>query len=176
VKAIHTSDQLKARLSYSESTGALIWLEIAEIRPQDRSWNSRWAGLPALNFLRPDGYLEGHIDRVKYQAHRVAFCIYFGRWPDLFIDHLNGDRADNRIKNMVEANAEGNNCNRRRSRNCASGITGVYWKADKNAFAAQIERGGKRTHLGYFATIEKAAEARAKANETFRFGKNHGAS
>lgn len=175
MKRFHTAEQLRYRLNYSPETGELFWREKDVRSPHDISWNTRWAGKPAMNHMRPDGYLEGHIDRIKYQSHRVIFCIYHGRWPSGPIDHRNGDRSDNRILNIFDVSVEENNCNRRKLRNNNTGVTGVYWHSEKGMYAAQIERSGKRQHLGYFTAIELAKAAREAAEKQMNFGPNHGA-
>lgn len=170
----HTADDLRKRLAYSPETGALVWRSKAITTPHDLMWNTRFAGKPAFASVRPDGYLEGHVDGTKYQAHRVAFCIHHGKWPDGAIDHLNGHRADNSAGNIRDTDIEGNNCNRRRSKNNASGQTGVYWNAEKLRYEAQIERGGKRHRLGYFETLEAAVNARKTAESQMGFSHRHG--
>lgn len=79
-----------ARLEYDPETGIFIWK------------NGRRASGVAGCFHR-HGYIQIWIDGTAYLAHRLAFLIVFGRWPEHGIDHVNGDPSDNRMLNLCEA-------------------------------------------------------------------------
>ena len=51
---------------------------------------------------KPDkhGYCYLHIKGKKYQAHRVAWFYVYEEWPDKYIDHKDGNRANNAIDNF----------------------------------------------------------------------------
>jgi hypothetical protein len=82
----------------------------------------------------------------------------FGKWPDGYLDHANGDRADNRISNLRSATPSQNNANRRRARNNISGFKGVWFRQRTGKWQAEIRKDGKSRHLGLFPT---AADAHA---------------
>ena len=54
------------------------------------------------------GYIKILIDQKQYFAHRLAWLYVHGHWPEGFIDHINGDKADNRLVNLREAKREEN--------------------------------------------------------------------
>lgn len=69
----------------------------------------RWKTRPN-NCVRP-GYIagrkhaNGHIEvsykGASYMAHHLAWCLHYGTWPVGKIQHLNGDKADNRAVNLA---------------------------------------------------------------------------
>lgn len=95
--------------SYDEETGEFFWCERephhfgsasgnAELRCEQ--FNRRHAGMPCLNRLMSGSYSE-LIDGVRYTAHRVAWAMTHGYWPDRLF-HINRDKSDNRLRNLSE--------------------------------------------------------------------------
>lgn len=139
------------------------------------SFNTRFAGTPALDCLdKTTGYLCGNIFAKRYQAHRVLWALEHGEWPEADIDHINGIRHDNRMENLRAASRSENMRNVRLRDQNTSGVTGVYWGADRNKWRAEIQHGGRGIKLGSFDTLEEAATARYLANIKFGYHPNHG--
>lgn len=109
------------------------------------------------------GYVVIRIDDVLYYAHRLAWLYVTGSWPEDIVDHMDGNRANNRIKNLREASPKVNAQNvRRAQKNNKSGLLGVSWsKADK-CWKAQIYSNGKGKCIGYFRTASEAHDAYVK--------------
>jgi hypothetical protein len=172
-RELPTPQYLRKVLDYDPDTGILTWKE----RTKDmfsqgnrrHSWNSRWAGQVA--FRKSDfGYMRGSVNGRKVLAHRVIWAMHHGEWPRGQIDHINGDRSDNRIENLREVDAAGNARNHPMHRNNTSGEVGVTWNALRKKW---MVRAGKR-FVGYFTDLEKAAEARRAAAIEMGFHENHG--
>lgn len=72
------------------------------------------------------------------------------------VDHINGNRLDNRRCNLRLATHEQNMHNARRRKDNSSGFKGVSWKVRDRKWYAAIEISGKRIHLGVFDTAEEA--------------------
>ena len=91
-----------------------------------------------------------------------------GSWPDVQIDHANGDRSDNRWANLRLATQRQNNANSRVRRNSKTGLRGVHLH-ETGLYRAYISKPGKSiTHLGYFKTPEEAYAAYCQAaHETY---------
>jgi len=106
-------------------------------------------------------------------AHMLAWLIVYGEWPNGQIDHINGDRLDNRIKNLRVVTQQQNAFNRVLYKNNSSGVKGVSWSIAQQAWHAQIRVTGKRIHLGFFKSKNDAANAYAAASAKFHgeFGK-----
>jgi len=113
------------------------------------------------------GTLAGSVNNLGYvmigffgkmrSAHRLAWIITHGEIPKgLMIDHINGNKADNRIANLRLVTRAENGFNRH-STQAESGHIGVYRSRDR--WRARIHRHGKRFELGSFDTMDEAKEA-----------------
>jgi hypothetical protein len=142
-----TVDRLKHFLRYEPETGLFYWLAPSS----NRSPVGSIAGTVAVN-----GYRHIAIEGRLYLAHRLAFFYTHGRWPAL-IDHINRDKADNRLLNLREADKSKNAANAVRKRAPKSGVTGVVQSGRK--WAARIMVNGKCHNLGRFEDINAAADA-----------------
>jgi hypothetical protein len=103
-------------------------------------------------------------------AHRLAWCIAYGEWPSLEIDHINGDAGDNRLCNLRNVDRATNAQNKRRAQ-CTnkSGIQGVETHA-VGRLSASVWVGGKRVYLGRFDTAEEAHAAYVAAKRRLHQG------
>jgi len=152
-----TADQLRTLLDYDPATGIFIWRDRPDIRPSANSGRrGKPAGTPRLN-----GYIGICINGRHRFAHRLAWLYVHGRWPPIEIDHINEDRADNRIANLRESTHGQNNTRSKARRDNRSGVLGVFRCG--NRWQAQIMHEGAKYHLGVYATIEEAKTARDKA-------------
>lgn len=151
-------DRLKSLLAYDAETGAFTWLE-----PR----GGQACGSPA-GCRNRNGYIEITVHRRIHKAHRLAWLYVHGEWPPHEIDHINGDKADNRLANLRPATRAQNVANTALRSDSASGIKGVHWSVASRKWEAQIKLKGKTRHLGLFTNIEEAADAyRCAATECF---------
>lgn len=173
---------LRKLLDYNPSTGEFAWkprtpdLFGGQQRCHDDAcvaWNNRNAGLPAL-IGRPLGYRSGYIFKVPIRAHRVAWALYYGEWPKGQIDHINGDRSDNRIVNLRVVTPLENRRNQRLSRRNSSGFHGVSWCATRGKWRATINVEGSCVVLGRFTSKDEAIASRRAAEQRYGFHPNHG--
>ena len=151
---------LKHLLTYDALTGQLTWTE-----------NARYtvAGKPAgtRDVL---GYTYVRINGKCYKAHRVAWALAHDKLPSLAIDHINGDRSDNRLCNLREVSHRVNLQNQRHAQanNKASGLLGVSRHGSK--WKARLKVENKRLYLGVFDTPEEAHQAYVQAKRTHHEG------
>ena len=104
------------------------------------------------------GYIQISINSVLYRAHRLAWLLSTGIIPDRDIDHIDGDRANNRWGNLRLATRAENMQNQRRARsNSRIGLLGV--SANKSRWMARIKYNGETLHIGTFDTPEQAHDA-----------------
>lgn len=109
--------------------------------------------------LTNPGYWAISINGKPYLAHRLAWFYVYGTWPKDQIDHINRNRADNRISNLREATCSQNLRNTKRRSNNTSGHKGVNWSKIAKKWQSTIRIDGKRQHLGYYHELEDASTA-----------------
>lgn len=164
--------KLQEALDYMPDTGALVW----KIRPlhhfknltSQKKWNTRYAGKVAGTFDH-EGYVLVGVGGVLMKAHRVVWAISHGSWPSGCIDHINHDRADNRLENLRVVSRSENN----RNMAARSAHPGVRWRARTSKWLASIRANGKQVHIGSFATLEEAIAAWERAKDRLGFHPNH---
>ena len=120
-----------------------------------------------------DGYLRVRVKGAQFRVHRIIWLMTYGRWPEGQIDHVNGVRDDNRIENMREVTAQGNQRNQHIRIDNTSGVTGVALEG--GLWTARIKVSGKKIRLGRFSTLGEATAARKAAELVLGFHPNHGA-
>lgn len=104
---------------------------------------------------RKDGYFHAEINKRKYLLHRLIFTLKHGYTP-VFIDHINGDRSDNRIENLRDVTRGQNNRNAKRRKNSRSGVKGVSWYAKDRKWVVRLYIDGKNKYFGSFDLLEDA--------------------
>jgi hypothetical protein len=119
-----------------------------------KSHRSLIQGKEAGNF-RTDGYRAIGINKKIYKAHRLIFMMFNGYMP-LEIDHINGDKGDNRIENLREVTHNQNSLNRKLRIDNVSKCKGVRWVQANKAYMVRVTIKGKRKFLGYFKDFDLA--------------------
>ena len=87
--------------------------------------------------------------------HRLVWLYHFGEAPEI-IDHINQNKADNRVENLRIATHGQNLCNSKLSRRNKSGIKGVTWAEDRKKWRVQITHQGQKRCLGDFEHLADA--------------------
>ena len=142
-----TKDDLLRTFCYAD--GVLRWR--ADTAP--RSWRGDIAGN-----LNNTGYVVVGTQGKKYLAHRLIFLMHHGYMPDE-VDHINGDRSDNRIENLRAVTRKQNQYNAGTRADNTSGVKGVFWYKQTQKWAAQCKFDGVLYPLGYFDKLSDAASA-----------------
>lgn len=146
--------RLREALAYDPHTGVFIWLI-----KSGRCSIGRIAGSDDGT-----GYKQIRLDGKKYRAHRLAVAIMSGEFPDGEVDHINGNRSDNRWENLRVVNASANNQNRTvLNKNSTSGIRGVSFNKRRQKWEAHIKPGRRKISVGMFDSVEQATLARVDA-------------
>lgn len=113
------------------------------------------------------GYLVATINYTKYPLHRLIWLWVHGEWPAADVDHINRDRADNRLLNLRSVTRSENSHNAGMSRANRSGFTGVSWDKSKTRWLASIRANGKQHYLGRFDTPQAASAAYLAAKAVY---------
>lgn len=140
---------IKEHLTYCAETGHLNWIA----GQKSKSLVSTRAGT-----VFSTGYRLVCVQRVRYQCSRVAWLLHTGSWPDLLLDHINGDTDDNRIENLRQATRQQNSHNLR-TRPGVSGVKGVVYSKRDKAWNARCKVNGKLYDIGFFKDPQLAEQA-----------------
>lgn len=135
-------EELRATFDFDPLTGHFAWAR--------RVGNSRVAIGARAGSRAGNGYTQIPFDGKNRLAHRLAWLYVYGKWPVDEIDHINGDRADNRIANLRDVKHLINMQNLR--------ARGTYMRPNGRWTAQKCIR-GVRQHLGLFATEADAFAA-----------------
>ena len=184
MKNLIDPENLRQIVSYDPTTGKLCWLvakpemfksgkrHSAETRCA--IWNSKYSGRLALQYRdksRP--YAYGDIFGRKYYAHRVAFALMTGRWPEV-IDHIDGNKSNNCWSNLREVTRSQNMQNTCLRADNTSGHVGVSFDAKRGLWSSEIYVNGKKQFLGRYADKNDAIAARIDAQLSAGFSLRHG--
>jgi len=107
------------------------------------------------------GYRRIIIGYNKYYEHHLAWLYIYGEWPDE-VDHINGDRSDNKISNLRLCTRT-QNCFNRKDGTGISGLKGAYLDPRSSKWFSKIQVGGQHKFLGNFDSPEEAHQAYLKA-------------
>jgi hypothetical protein len=143
---------LQEIINYNPESGIFTW---ARPRPKIQV-GSR------VGYLHHRGYRNLEIDGKHYSEHRLAWFYMTGKWPKDQIDHINGNRSDNRFENLREATNGQNRANSKTSN--AFGLKGISFKKKlkKTPWQATIRHNRKTIYIGCFRTPEEAHAAYTK--------------
>ena len=154
-----TQTRLKELLTYSPSTGVFTW----RVTRGPKAMAGHVAGTPHAR-----GYVALMVDQKLYLAHRLAWLYVHGAWPEWTIDHRNGDRADNRIRNLRDVTLQANLHNQTKPYNSnKSGLRGVSFESRSNKWYSRIRVAGSNLMLGYFDTAQEAHAAYVAAKAVY---------
>jgi len=146
MKSNLTQEYLKEIISYDKVNGLISWIKPTSIRARKGS---------CATGKDSGGYLRIGINGVRYRIHRIVWFYIYGKWPEKFIDHINGDKTDNRIENLRDVTQMTNVQNIRKAKSDnKSGTLGVTKIGNK--WRAKINTNGKCRHIGYFDDEESA--------------------
>lgn len=153
-----TQERLLDVVHYCPDSGKFTWI-------MDRG--GAWAGKEAGCLSSTSGYVVIRLDGVLYRAHRLAWLYVHGDLPASGIDHINRDRADNRISNLRPANQTQNLFNKVACRSSKTGVKGVSVCSQTGRYQVKITVDGRYKHIGRFDSLEEGAAAYAEAAKRY---------
>lgn len=163
-------------MDYDPDTGKLYWRHRRrEWFPSKRSysiWNARFPGKEIGSFNQ--GYLSFVVIGFNQKVHRVAWLIHYGEEPNGVIDHINGDRQDNRISNLRVVDLAENTKNKGHYKPSKRMNVGISIDPRTGKFVARIGDKGVTKYIGSYATEAEAYAARKEKERELGYHENHG--
>lgn len=138
-----------------------------------KSFNTRFAG-KKWGQISGNGHHLGEIEGYSILAHHVVWMFAHGRWPEMDLNHINGNPADNRIDNLRIATKEDVARNLSMNVKNTSGVNGVHFNKARGKWEASIKENNKKIFLGRFENMRDAIVARAEAERELGYHENHG--
>jgi hypothetical protein len=152
------------KIFYFDSSGTLFYKKDSGI------WGRVKAGTIAGGKTH-QGYLDVRLKQRCFRVHHIIWALHHGKWPEKMMDHINGNRSDNRIENLREVsdriNAENKHIHQRNNKN---GHLGVFYRSSRKRFVATIVVTGKKHWLGSFKTAPEAHAAYITAKRLLHEG------
>jgi hypothetical protein len=179
-----TQEVLLELFRYDRESGKIFWLprdvkyfkvgrDSYTPERSQKTWNTKNAGNEAFTRANLENYLVGSLFGKFVQSHRVIWCMEYGYWPNK-IDHIDGNRQNNRLENLREVTDLENAKNRKLPSNNTSGHQGVFWHKKTQKWLARISCNKCIYNLGSFESYEDAVNIRKSYEVAFGFHPNHG--
>lgn len=146
-----TYEYIREYMTYDPSTG--------ECRLKRSVKHSRKKIGDLVGSVQKNGYLVASISNIRVLLHRLIWLYMTGKFPVEYIDHINGNKGDNRFSNLREATAQQNNFNSSLSTRNTTGYKGVSYCKQMKKYKAGYKLNKKIYHIGYFDTPEQASAA-----------------
>lgn len=102
------------------------------------------------------GYIQISIQNKRYFAHRLVFMYHHGYCPE-YIDHIDGDKSNNRIENLRPATLTQNNYNVKTPKSNKSGVKNVHWNKKNKNWNVTLSANNKSMYFGTFDDLELAS-------------------
>lgn len=151
-----TQERLLELLNYDTETGAFAW----KVSTSNRAPVGSRAGTDHGN-----GYRVITIDHCTHYAHHLAWLFVYGEYPNQEMDHIDGDRSNNRVSNLRYGTHAQNMQNLSLRNTNKSGMTGVSWLKNYGKWEAYITVNYKKINLGYYDDLQKAGAAYLSAKQ-----------
>lgn len=150
-----------SKLTYDPISGKFFW----------NTPSGRWGRIPTgteAGCTKANGYVVINLDGELKYAHRLVFDFEGGIPQGMEVDHINGDRSDNRRSNLRLVDSAQNKWNTSKCSTNTSGIKGVHFDSGSGKWRARFRHRGRFINVGLFSTSEEAGEAVAKARAELR--------
>ena len=157
-----TQERLKEIVSFDQDTGIFT-----------RKLKAKGAVVGSVvGYQKSNGYIAISIGLKKYYAHRLAWLYVYGKLPKNDIDHIDGNRKNNKIKNLRDVSRTENlqNLKKAKTHNKSTGLLGAYFHKQIGKFTSRIKVNKKNIYLGLFDTAEQAQQAYLNAKKQFHSG------
>lgn len=149
----------KPKLQYNCETGKFTWLHNKKY----------WLIGKDAGCVNRSGYVVIRFGPKLYLGHRLAWYYHYGTEPIGIIDHIDGDKTNNKISNLRPSTYSLNSQNLKGpKKNNSTGFLGVSFEHGR--FVANIKYNNRKKFLGYYDTPEEAYEVYLKNKRIYHEG------
>lgn len=145
-----TAEAFRALANYDPKTGILSW----KVNRGRMAKKGDVLGRSVFN-----GRCQVIVCGKAYSVQNLAWLHFYGNWPEILVDHIDGNPLNNKISNLRACNHAENNQNTLKYKNNTTGWKGVDFHKKTQKYRARISAFGKSTVIGYFDTAEAAGLA-----------------
>ena len=142
-----TKDLLHEVFTYSD--GKLFW--------KVNSGNRKNLINKEAGCFNKDGYVVICLKQKSYMAHKLIYAMFYGV-TDVMIDHIDGNRCNNRIENLRQATYSQNLFNTKIYKNNKIGVKGISYVPKISKYVARCQTNGRSKYLGAFDSLNEAQE------------------
>lgn len=148
-----TADKLRELMLYDPENGTFKW-------KAKRNGVRRYT-IPGR--LSANGYWRIRVNHENHLSHRLAWLYMTGQWPKYWIDHIDGNKLNNKFSNLRECTPSQNHQNKKTMSNNKTALKGSWFDKANKKYKAAISINGIQITIGYFNTVEEAHNAYCKA-------------
>lgn len=157
---------MKNSLSFNEINKDLSYCS----KSGNFKWKRHMGGRsPKCGQVAGTGHISGYIQigykNNLYLAHRLAWLLFYKKWPEKRLDHINGNKKDNRICNLRECTHSQNLLNRSKQINNKTGYKNIFIEGRSKKYMVRINKDKKVYYVGKFLKLENAIKARNRAHK-----------
>lgn len=167
-----TKEALEWFIRNLDVKGDVLYWKVDPSAPRRRG--SYLVGKPA-GCVSVRGYIQVRKGKDKFMAHRILWGLHYGEWPKYGIDHINGDRLDNRIENMRVTTQYGNCKNSAKYPRKEPWIATGVMRSRGGMWTAYAQVNKRNIHIGQFKCHTSAMIARKLFDQSNGFSDRHGA-
>ena len=159
IKPLPSQGLLRELYDYNQDTGEFV--------------RKTKTGTKKIKPILSSSYRQARVKGTKFSVARLIWMWVYGQDPkNMWIDHINGNKTDNRIKNLRLVSPIENARNMRLYKTNKTGVAGIDMY--KGKYRVRIKINKNEIFLGYYEDLDEAIDVRKKAEQHFGFHKNHG--
>jgi len=144
-------------------------IDLFEYKDGHLFWKHERSNIPLdkmAGYIGPDQRVRIRCKSKNYLSYRLIFLMHKGYLPQ-YIDHIDGDRLNNKIENLREATISQNNQNIKKRITNTSSEKNVYWCKRRKKWTVKFTLNEKQVYVGHYVDLELAGFVAQMAREKY---------